>query len=389
MHRAELVEHEIPEGDEFLRTEKRWQEPILGTTEVKNQHYIPQMYLRGFARGDQVRMVDLGTGKDSIRTNVRNAGAQRGFNNFRIDEFEVSTENWLSELEAAADPFLKRLRADPSQLLRFTFDEEMDLARFLAALSLRVPAFRGFLDSLQSHLLEKIKPIARAYLEHQHKGDDETINRIWADWEQQPPEWWLQQEHPFDHAEDTAKMLEGVQGFTNMLWSMPWRIGRVPERIRLYTSDNPMHGYLQPIREWWEHGSFATFWYYVPLSPSVLLRLSPFTYRPEEAEVGDPGERAVRDFSGWDAAMAMHVQSRGATQYLYGDGPYIAKDEAANGLSMLELSVVTTCKVELNWSGDEPPTTTFPDGRETTPVRVGPLQKELARMRKLIHERRR
>jgi hypothetical protein len=56
---------------------------------------------------------------------------------------------------------------------------------------------------------------------------------------------------------------------------------------------------------------------------------------------------------------------------------------------MLEFEVVKTCKVELNWSADEPPTTTLPDGRETTPLRVGPVQKELARMRKLIHERRR
>jgi hypothetical protein len=325
MHRAELVEHEIPEGDGLFRTEKRWKEPILATTEVKNQHYVPQMYLRGFARAEQVRRVDLATGNDSIRTKVRNAGAQRGFNNFRIEGFEVSTETWLSELESAADPLLKRLRADPAELLTFTVDDEMDLARFLASLSFRVPAFRGFLDSLQSHLLEKIKPIARAYLEHQHKGDEERINRIWAEWERQPPEWWLQQEHPFDHAKDTAKMLEGVQGFANILCSMPWRVGRVPEHIRLYTSDNPMHGYLQPIHEWWECGSFGTFWYYVPLSPSVLLRIAPFTYRPESAEDSDPGERVTRDFSGWDAAMALHIQSRGATQYLFGDGRTSAK----------------------------------------------------------------
>ena len=114
---------------------------------------------------------------------------------------------------------------------------------------------------------------------------------------EEPEEWWFQQERPFNHAELTAQMLESIQGYANMLWSMPWRIGRVPEHIKLYTSDNPLHGYLQPIREWWEHGSFATFWYYVPLSPSVLLRIAPFTYRPEEAEVGDPGARVALDFS--------------------------------------------------------------------------------------------
>jgi len=46
------------------------------------------------------------------------------------------------------------------------------------------------------------------------------------------------------------------------------------------------------------------------------------------------------------------------------------------------------CKMLLNWSGDEPPTHTLPDGRVGTPVRVGPFQKEMASIRKLIHERR-
>jgi hypothetical protein len=362
---------------------------VLATTNVTNQHYIPKMYLRGFASGDQIRVIDLATGNDSIRTNVRNAGARRRFNNFRIEEFEVSTESWLSDLEAAAAPLLARLRADPAELSSFTFDEEMDLARFLAAFTFRVPAFRRFMDDIRTQLLEHVKQVARAYLENEHKGEQGTIDRIWQEWEQQPEEWWVNEDRAFNHAELAAQMLEEVQGYANVLWAMPWRIGRVPEHIRLYTSDNPVHGYLQPIREWWEHGMFGTFWYFVPLSQKVLLRFAPFTYRPEDAEVGEPGERVVRDFSGWDAAMALHIQSRGAAQYLYGDGPYVAKKEAAEALAQMEFNVVGQAKVDLNWSGDEPPTIGLPGGGTGTPAPVGTVQKQLAQMRKRIHERRR
>jgi hypothetical protein len=389
MHRAELVEHEVQQGEGYTRREKRWHEPVLGLTDVTNQHYIPKMYLRGFGdTNERIRVVNLDTGDDGVVTHVRNAGAQRRFNNFQLEGLEVSTEGWLSELEGAADPLLKRLRGDAAGLLDFTFDEEMDLARFLAAFSFRVPGFREMMDRMRAQLLEGIKPNARAYLRNEHKGDEATADRIWEEWEKNPEEWWFQQERPFNHAELTAQMLASVQGYANMLWSMPWRVGRVPSHIRLYTSDNPMHGYLEPIRPWWEHGAFATFWYYVPLSPSVLLRIAPFTYRPQDAVVGDPGARTVRDFGGWDASMALHIQSRGATRFLYGEGGYIGQDEARDALDLMEVSVKMACKLALNWSGDEPPTHKGWNGEETTPAPVSPLDREMARMRKMVHERR-
>jgi uncharacterized protein DUF4238 len=171
-----------------------------------------------------------------------------------------------------------------------------------------------------------------------------------------------------------------------MLWSMTWRIGRVPGQRQLYTSDNPLASHLQPIRPWWESGAFASMFYYVPLSPSVLLVIAPHSDR---ATIGEPGRRVARQASGWDAALAMNVHSANATRYLYGDGPFVGKDSAQRALIEYEVAAKTVCKIWLNWSGDEPPTVDLPGGRKGTTAPVGPVMQEMIKMRKRIHERKR
>src|SRR4051812_17393570 len=70
--------------------------------------------------------------------------------------------------------------------------------------------------------------------------DQASAKEFWEYWDNQADEWWLQHEGPIQHAETTARMLSDVQGYANQLWHMPWRVGRVPQHLRLYTSDNSL-----------------------------------------------------------------------------------------------------------------------------------------------------
>lgn len=66
---------------------------MLGLADVKLHHYIPQMYLRRFAGADGlIRVVDRNASDDELRADTRNVGAKRGFNNFPLEDVEVSTE---------------------------------------------------------------------------------------------------------------------------------------------------------------------------------------------------------------------------------------------------------------------------------------------------------
>ena len=89
------------------------------------------------------------------------------------------------------------------------------------------------------------------------------------------------------------------------------------------------------------------------------------------------------------ARMTMHLQSAQASRFLFGDSPFLGKDEAGRDLIEFEFAVKTACKIWLNWSGDEPPTMELPGGRRGTPVLVNPLQAKMAEMRKRMHERKR
>ncbi len=69
------------------------------------------------------------------------------------------------------------------------------------------------------------------------------------------------------------------------------------------------------------------------------------------------------------------------------EGRLTRREEAPEALAVMEVGVQLACKTALNWSGDEPPVHTSPDGRETTLAPVSLLQMEMARLRKLLHER--
>lgn len=336
----------------------RWNEPVLAPTEVKRQHYIPRVYLRAFADGsEQVRVVDFETGRQ-YRTSVDNTAVEARFNNVQVGDDVVSTEGWLSGIEGAAAPIIERLRDDPSEINSLDDQEQMQLARFFAAMRFRVPAFREQSENLRDQIATFAKGVAGDMLRNTQSPD--TAARIWAEWENKPNEWWFQETEPFATSELAASMLAGVQGFANLFWAMPWWVGRVPAHSRLYTSDNPVSGHLPPIHPWWEGGAFASLDYYIPLSPSILFKISRRPYQ-DAPPVGTPGGRISKDFSDWHVGMALQVTSANASRFLYGDGPINDRNDARRDLAVYEQRAVLAAKMLLGHS-DRPPQMQMPDG---------------------------
>lgn len=318
-----------------------WNEPNLEPTDVKRQHYVPELYLRPFAdSSEQIRAIDLNAGNE-FRTSVRNAAVGGGFNNVRVGDIVLSTEGWLQGIEDRAAPLIKRLIEDPSQVTSLSEDEQLRSARFFAAMHFRVPAFRQHAKDLDSSIVSEVKKFGKSWLTNNH--DPESAERIWAEWEQKPDEWWLGQHEALNTSGLAASILSEVQGFANLLWGMSWRVGHVPSHRRLYTSDNPASGYLHPIRPWWEGGSFGAHTYYIPLCPTVLLKIDPRSYRVRQ-RVPVPGDRIHKDFSGWHVAMARLIISATATRFLYGDGPTTGRETARRELGDYEQRVSAVAK---------------------------------------------
>jgi len=330
----------------------RWNEPVLAPTDVKRQHYVPRLYLRVFAdEAEQLRVVDLDTGK-SYRTSVANAAVVGRFNDVGVGAVVVSTESWLSQIEGEAAPLLGRLSANPAQLVTLDADEQMRLARFLAAMNFRVPAFREKAVGLRTQVVAWVKGLVKNMIHSKHEAEAAAL--IWADWERRPDEWWLTENEAFDTSALAASMLAEVQGFANLFWSMPWRVGRIhlshaftPRTIRL-------EGYFQPVHPWWEGGAFSSLTYYIPLSPSVLLLIDRLPYRNGHP-VGEPGDRIYKDFSHWHVGMTLNIISAQSTRFLFGDGPTIRRDDARRDLADHRRRAVAAAKLWLGHS-DRPPT---------------------------------
>ncbi len=224
-----------------------WNEPVLLPTEVKLQHYVPQFYLRPFAdTKGQIRVTDLEPPGRQYETGVRNVAAETRFYDVDTGGATLSAETWLAELEGRAAPILERLIGDPDAVLDLSMQEEMALARFLAAFRFRTPTFPDQAEKLKQLMVASAQRAAIAYV--RNKYPDAEVKRMLEAWFEHPDEWWLGEAHSAPPAVTTAGMLSEVQGLANLLRTMPWRIGRVPPEQPLYASDNLLAGLLPPLR---------------------------------------------------------------------------------------------------------------------------------------------
>ena len=183
-------------------------------------------------------------------------------------------------------------------------------------------------------MLQQIKDMVKKQVYHQYSKRE--VEAIWDEMKDNPDHWWLNEPEPQQLTTTTAFMLGEVQGFANLIRAAPWRIGTAPDSIRLYTSDNPVSGYLNPVRPWWERAAFASFTYFVPLSPKILLKIDRGPDQKEDEELRPRGERRRSDFSSWEISFALHVVTNNARKYLYGEGTVIPRQCANSCLERID-----------------------------------------------------
>ena len=317
-----------------MDTSKFWNEPNLSPTNVRRQHYVPQVLLRAFAVDGKVRVVDLEIEGKEYKTSTTNIAVEKKFYDINLADIRVSSEDWLAQLEGDAALVIKKLVDDPDSIISLTVEEEFYIARFIVALRFRTPSFRDWNDELAASILKQIKDMIRKQVYHQH-GKKEA-EAIWNEMKKKPDHWWFNEPEPQQLATTATFMLSEVQGFANLIRAAPWRIGVAPDSIQLYTSDNPVAGYLAPVRPWWEGAAFASFAYFVPLSPKVLLKIERRPNRKDNQELQPHGERRRHDFSEWEISFARHVMTQNARRYLYGDGLVVPRDCATSCLERID-----------------------------------------------------
>ena len=335
-----------------------WNEPVLSQTQTKRQHYVPRFYLRPFGRPDgKLRVSDLQESREYV-SSLENVAVQSGFYDVDLGGHTYSAEDWLGELESDATIVLRCLIDDPSAITTLTSEQENSLARFIAALILRTPRKRQVLNGAIDGAVSQIEQNLRGQFIGKF-GATQGLAEF-AKWQAKPFHERYGEEEPSQPASTTNYLFGKVQGFANLLRAAPWRIGSVPRRSRLYSSDNPVSRYLHPLRPWWDAG-FSAFQYFLPLTPDLLLKIE---RRPDAADPDKDespwGKRWKKDFTKWETSMATHIITRDASRYLYGDGLMVSTQCAVSCLDRIESASREFAVRYLDYDLSPPPGMGFP-----------------------------
>jgi len=157
-------------------------------TQVINQHYVPQSYLKNFSPDRSKVFVFDKFNQRSFVSNVRNVASERTFYDFPQSATQPQNiqiiEQFFSGLEARQDRFLRHLqrkiskvfdlRLDPEKAGKIytapilTEDQKRDLACVAAVQFLRTKEFRKFLVEMR----QATEPLAN------HMLEDEILERI-------------------------------------------------------------------------------------------------------------------------------------------------------------------------------------------------------------------
>lgn len=128
---------------------------------VKNQHYVPQFYLKYFTNPqEKLCTFDKFENKMLPFTNAKKLACEKYFYDFPqpsgTKERQQPMEKWFSELETKASKFMNHIQKKiqgirslkPSEkvdhLQVLTQDQKLDLAYWVAVQSLRTKDFRDF-----------------------------------------------------------------------------------------------------------------------------------------------------------------------------------------------------------------------------------------------------
>src|SRR4051812_1172721 len=102
-----MVSRCLKEGD----SEATLNHMVVPSDSQTNQHYVPQLLLKGFApeKRKQVYAFDKNTGS-VFRSSIRNLASERGFYYLGSGPDPNRVDRWLGRLEEATAPIIRSIR---------------------------------------------------------------------------------------------------------------------------------------------------------------------------------------------------------------------------------------------------------------------------------------
>jgi hypothetical protein len=124
--------------------------------EKTDQHYVPQLLLRGFANGKRKQVYAFDKWNDrSFRSSTRNLACQRGFYDLPGPD-PARLDDWLTKLEVAVAPIIQRIR-ERSRISDLQPPERHWVAAFIAVQHVRTVHHREVWGDINKQMASAIR----------------------------------------------------------------------------------------------------------------------------------------------------------------------------------------------------------------------------------------
>lgn len=212
----------------------------------KRQHIVPKFYLKGFAAGKKIQVLDFHTGR-VFPAMVNNAAVHKDFYTVKSEELEPDIfENWLSSVEAKAATIIRKVEEGDWPL---KVQDRETLAFFMVLQQQRGKGSRDMLERMKSTamgLLTLVKGF-ESFSEELEDFFPEGLTK-----EQKQKE--FDRITAYEQGDETTFKVDAHQHINTISYSVnklvkyltgrPWRIVEF-ERRSLITSDEPL-GFVRP-----------------------------------------------------------------------------------------------------------------------------------------------
>lgn len=243
---------------------------------TKNQHYVPQFYLRKFANNEnKLEILDCGR---------RKVVTPRSPKSVCNEEYYYSANNKLDEVSQALEKEFQRIESDISKAYdniaqkfinfeQITEDDKMLIATFMSLQYLRGPYMRKQLQRMNEQMVKQItklqfsSPDINKFFDKHEKQIGEKLTEQQRD---EVIEFAQKGEYRVEMGNAAHLQLIGeMEGFRNFLFGKEWLVYISKSSKKFITSDNPV---IEIFPEW--AGKFT-------YGPNFLQRTHQFAMTPD------------------------------------------------------------------------------------------------------------
>lgn len=126
---------------------------------AKQQHYVPQLLLRGFADGPKNQVYAFDKQTDRVfRTSIRNVAGETGFYDIDVADGIATLEPGLARLEGEVAPLIDRIRSQRT-LAGLSDQERAVIALFAMVQHQRTANFRARMAEMNAALADKFRKL--------------------------------------------------------------------------------------------------------------------------------------------------------------------------------------------------------------------------------------